>query len=77
LGGHAAALTHLPLSIILKELSMLAAPTACDGIVDMKAFDQLTDIIIAATNNDDNDKTNNSSCQYSCSKTTTADSNYK
>ena len=44
LGGRAVALTHLPLSIILKGLSMLAAPTGCDGIVDMKAFDQLGDI---------------------------------
>jgi hypothetical protein len=34
----------LPLPIILKGLSMLAAPTGCDGIVDMKAFDQLGDI---------------------------------
>ena len=44
LGGGATVLTHLPLSIILKGLSMLAAPTGCDGIVDMKAFDQLGDI---------------------------------
>ena len=43
LGGGAAALTHLPLPII-KGLSMLAAPTGCDGIVNMKAFDQLGNI---------------------------------
>jgi hypothetical protein len=44
LGGGAVALTHLPLSLILKGLSMLAAPTGCDGIVSMSAFDQLGDI---------------------------------
>jgi hypothetical protein len=46
LGGVAAALTNLPLSIILKGLSVLAAPTVCDGIVNMKAFDQLGDRFI-------------------------------
>ena len=44
LGGGAVALTHLPLFLILKGLTMLAAPTGCDGIVNMKAFDQLGDI---------------------------------
>ena len=44
LGGGAAALTSLPLSLILNGLSMLAAPTGCDGIVNMKAFDQLGSI---------------------------------
>jgi Bacterial Ig domain len=44
LDGGAAALTNLPLPIILKGLSMLAAPTGCDGIVNMKAFDQLGNI---------------------------------
>jgi hypothetical protein len=40
--GGGAALAGVPLSIILKGLSiMLAAPTGCDGIVNMKAFDQL------------------------------------
>jgi hypothetical protein len=39
-----AALLGLPLPLILKGLSMLAAPTGCDGIVNMKAFDQLGDI---------------------------------
>jgi hypothetical protein len=42
--GGGAALFGLPLSVILKGLSMLAAPTGCDGIVNMKAFDQLGDI---------------------------------
>jgi hypothetical protein len=42
--GDGAALIGVPLSIILKGLSMLAAPTGCDGIVNMKAFDQLGDI---------------------------------
>jgi hypothetical protein len=39
LGG--AALYGLPLSIILKGLSILAAPTVCDDVVHMKGFDQL------------------------------------
>jgi len=42
--GGGAALYGVPLSIVLKGLSMLAAPTGCDGIVNMKAFDQLGDI---------------------------------
>jgi hypothetical protein len=39
-----AALYGLPLFIILKGLSILAAPAVCDGIVNMKGFDQLGDI---------------------------------
>jgi hypothetical protein len=34
--GGGAALFGLPLCVILKGLSMLAAPTGCDGIVNMK-----------------------------------------
>jgi len=42
--GGGATLLGLPLPLVLKGLSMLAAPTGCDGIVDMKAFDQLGNI---------------------------------
>jgi hypothetical protein len=34
----------VPLPIILKGLSILAAPTGCGDVVNMKGFDQLRDI---------------------------------
>jgi len=42
--GGAATLYGLPLSIISKGLSMLAAPTGWGDVVNMKGFDQLGDI---------------------------------
>jgi hypothetical protein len=42
--GGAAALAGVPLYIILKGLSILAAPTGCGDVVNMKGFDQLGDI---------------------------------
>lgn len=42
-GGGAAAL-GLPLSAILKGLSILAAPTGCGDVINMNGFDQLGDI---------------------------------
>ena len=42
--GGGAALVGVPLSIILKGLSMLAAPTGCGDVVNMQGFNQLGDI---------------------------------
>jgi hypothetical protein len=42
--GGGASLLGLPLPLVLKGLSILAAPTGCDGIVDMSAFNQLSNI---------------------------------
>jgi hypothetical protein len=42
--GGGAALVGVPLSIILKGLSVLAAPTGCDDVVNTQGFNQLGDI---------------------------------
>ncbi|MFZ0512357.1 MAG: hypothetical protein WAM14_12180 [Candidatus Nitrosopolaris sp.] len=42
--GAGASLLGLPLPLVLKGLSILSAPTGCDGIVDMKGFNLLTNI---------------------------------
>jgi hypothetical protein len=39
--GGGATLLGLPLPLVLKGLSILSAPTGCDGIVDMSAFNLL------------------------------------
>jgi hypothetical protein len=43
LGGGAATL-GVPLSIVLKGLSILASPRGCDGLVNMSGFNQLGNI---------------------------------
>lgn len=42
--GGGATLLGLPLPLVLKGLSILSAPTGCDGIVDMSAFNSLGNI---------------------------------
>jgi hypothetical protein len=42
--GGGASLLGIPLPIVLRGLSILAAPTGCDGIVDMSAFNSLGNI---------------------------------
>jgi hypothetical protein len=42
--GGGAALLGIPLPIVLKGLSILAAPTGCGGIVDMSGFNSLSNI---------------------------------
>ncbi|HJT47949.1 MAG TPA: Ig-like domain-containing protein [Nitrososphaeraceae archaeon] len=42
--GGGAAVVGVPLPIILKGLSILAAPTGCGDVVNMKGFEQLGDI---------------------------------
>jgi hypothetical protein len=42
--GTCASLLGLPLPLVLKGLSILAAPTGCDGIVDMSGFNLLGNI---------------------------------
>ncbi len=39
--GAGASLLGLPLPLVLKGLSLLSAPTGCEGIVDMSAFNLL------------------------------------
>ena len=43
--GAGASLLGLPLPIVLKGLSLLSAPTGCEGIVDMSGFNLLGNIV--------------------------------
>jgi hypothetical protein len=42
--GGGATLRGLPVPLVLKGLSILSAPTGCDGIVDMSAFNLLGNV---------------------------------